>query len=806
MSRLVSRMVAAIQAATAAKTSAYDTVATVKRVEGNTAWVHIPGGVDETPAKMTINAHAGDTVQVRVGNGKAFLIGNATAPPTDDRNAIIAQEMADAAAIAALKARQRAFDAQQAADQNAIDMANAVVVINQDIADIQAQIDGNITSWFYTTDPAMNAPPVTVDPDNPGSTGWDTDAKKADHVGDLYYNTTSGYVWRFVYQNGSYQWVRVQDSDVTRALQLASEAKDTADGKRRVFISQPVPPYDTGDLWCEGNAGDILTCTTAKVEGQLYDAADWSKLNKYTNDDRANAAYNLANTANGTANNALTAANGKNKVFHQSTTPTGSAVGDTWFKTDADYKMYRFNGSVWVEEKFGEAAIADLSITNAKIANGTIQSAKIAGLDVGKLTGGYIDAVHIRASDFNVGDFVNDGTYASGKIASITTHTRSATYSTAIGYVGWDPDANYWDSVTAFSGSVGDMVLIPFAITDRDNASASILGRVVSYSGTSLHTENLALMMDATASKYVTMISGYSGVTVHDAGDASNFANMNSNGFFIYKGGSQNASFETNQAKMGSGKAILKYSEDGSAFGLQDSHRVVLAKATDESGYRNDATLSSREISTWSSGKPMGFANATHRVSGSTKTAQAGLYAWGTSAAPSYVIVQEGNGSGSDPLGGDAVRGIYILAPKLVINGADWTNVKTTADNAASGVSDLWTSVESLGTDVANLEPLKTKEPNASTKFVRVSHPVSIATIAAGGTSGEKSVTFSKSGYYPVGIVGWKSAAGKVMFPRLEITAASNGSVTITYNAYNAAGSASGALSAEVSVLWVKVS
>lgn len=65
----------------------YDTTATVKRVEGGTAWVHIPGGVDETPVRMTVNANVGDNVQVRVSGGRAFIVGNGTAPPTDDGKA-----------------------------------------------------------------------------------------------------------------------------------------------------------------------------------------------------------------------------------------------------------------------------------------------------------------------------------------------------------------------------------------------------------------------------------------------------------------------------------------------------------------------------------------------------------------------------------------------------------------------------------------------------------------------------------------------------------------------------------------------
>ena len=66
------------------KTSAYDTQATVTRIEDGTAWVHIPGGVTETPVKLTISAKAGDVVQVRVSGGRAFMVGNASAPPTDD--------------------------------------------------------------------------------------------------------------------------------------------------------------------------------------------------------------------------------------------------------------------------------------------------------------------------------------------------------------------------------------------------------------------------------------------------------------------------------------------------------------------------------------------------------------------------------------------------------------------------------------------------------------------------------------------------------------------------------------------------
>lgn len=100
------------------KTSAYDTSATVTRVEGNTAWVHIPGGVTETPVKLTIAAKAGDTVQVRVSGGRAFLVGNATSPPTDD-------SVAYGATRTAAHARATADEAKQTADTANETAANA---------------------------------------------------------------------------------------------------------------------------------------------------------------------------------------------------------------------------------------------------------------------------------------------------------------------------------------------------------------------------------------------------------------------------------------------------------------------------------------------------------------------------------------------------------------------------------------------------------------------------------------------------------------------------------------------------------
>lgn len=112
MTKTVSKFYSAVEKVSEKKRKGgYDTRATVTRVEDGIAWVHIPDGVSETPARLTINAKVGDVVQVRIANGQAFLIGNASAPPTDNTEAIIALNHANEAAQAALIAHQRADEA-----------------------------------------------------------------------------------------------------------------------------------------------------------------------------------------------------------------------------------------------------------------------------------------------------------------------------------------------------------------------------------------------------------------------------------------------------------------------------------------------------------------------------------------------------------------------------------------------------------------------------------------------------------------------------------------------------------------------
>lgn len=135
-----------------------------------------------------------------------------------------------------------------------------------DIGNIQNQIDGKIETFRQETDP---------------STAWTTAEDKKKHIGDLWYNTATNETFMY---NGA-GWSPVAGT-------VPDEVWGKIDSKCQIFTAQPKPPYNKGDLWFVGSSGDILTCTTARKDGESYVETDWTKQNKYTDDTTANTIKN----------------------------------------------------------------------------------------------------------------------------------------------------------------------------------------------------------------------------------------------------------------------------------------------------------------------------------------------------------------------------------------------------------------------------------------------------------------------------------------------------------------------------------
>lgn len=388
----VQEFVKAIQAAPQDTNRTYN--ATVSHVDDEgVVWVNIHGSEKETPtASTSTEVKRGDAVTVQWRNNKLYIGGNYSNPSAGVVRVASVEQNAEDARLAAEAAEYNARLAQSLAEQNAITMANTVIEINNDIADLQNQIDGNITTWFYDYQPTTSNAPAST---------WTTVDEKNNHLGDLFYDTSTGYAYRWMSDGAStptFSWSKITDTDVTTALATALAAQDTADHKRRVFITTPTVPYDVGDLWCEGTTGDILTCTHARTEAQSYSASDWSKLNKYTDDTRADEAYTLANTAK-------VSADGKNKIYRQATQPSDGTyvVGDIWFDTSHSNKIYRYSGSAWVAVTLGDDALESLSAS--KLTAGTIDASiiTVSNLDAGNITTGTLAAERIGAGTITIG-------------------------------------------------------------------------------------------------------------------------------------------------------------------------------------------------------------------------------------------------------------------------------------------------------------------------------------------------------------------------------------------------------------------
>ena len=256
------------------------------------------------------------------------------------------------------------------------EQVNNLIKNSQVIADLQNQVDGAIETWFYEGVPTLtNAPAIS----------WTTDKDKDTHLGDLYYDNKTGKAYRFAKDGNTYKWTIITDTDIAKALSDASKAQETADGKMKVFSTQPIPPYQLGDIWVNATyptdgsiyKNEILRCQTAKAKGSSFDIADWTKASKYTDDSALNTFkeeykndmasykeqldekvetwfYNYAPTT-------------QNKPASDWTTDTlkSQHSGDLFYNTSNGY-TYRWTGTAWARIKDNDINTAMTAASKAQ--------------------------------------------------------------------------------------------------------------------------------------------------------------------------------------------------------------------------------------------------------------------------------------------------------------------------------------------------------------------------------------------------------------------------------------------------------
>lgn len=166
-------------------------------------------------------------------------------------------------------------------DNGGVDEETVMNLINnsQVIKDLQKQTDGAIETWFYEGVPTL---------DNLPAIDWTTEDLKKIHIGDLYYDQTTGYAYRFTKYNDDvnpYRWNRIKDNDIVAALEAANHAQATADGKMKVFYGETKPTnYQVGDMWVnatlEGKFNNDIARAVATSE--VFNADDWVLASRYS--------------------------------------------------------------------------------------------------------------------------------------------------------------------------------------------------------------------------------------------------------------------------------------------------------------------------------------------------------------------------------------------------------------------------------------------------------------------------------------------------------------------------------------------
>ena len=350
------------------------------------------------------------------------------------------------------------------------------------LKEIQDQLDGQIEQFFYAYDPTLENAPASE---------WTTTELKENHLGDLFYNTDSGAVFRFVKDGSTYKWQQLSDSEVAQALALANDALALAKEKRRIFTTAPTTPYEVGDLWVQGSSGDIMRCKTARTSGS-YSSSDWEKASKYTDD---TSVYNfIYSTYAPDKNQIMSSIDGKVEAWFQTTDPADawttesakkSHVGDMWY-TSGVLKYYSSTYE-WTKVEDADAISAAEAASQAQAAaDGKMQvfvDTPVVPYEIGDL---WVDGKDLRRcvtaktseQSYNVNDWVvavyydnTQTTIDGGIVTSGTIQVAGDTQSILAGMTG---EGTSSDSVRFWAGASNEnRATAPFRVTQDGKMVAS---------------------------------------------------------------------------------------------------------------------------------------------------------------------------------------------------------------------------------------------------------------------------------------------------------------------------------------------
>lgn len=310
-------------------------------------------------------------------------------------------------------------------------------------------------------------------------------------------NPDAGKSWRWVKEeDGTYKWTPIADSDAVKALQEAARAQDTADAKRRVFVVTPTTPYDVGDIWTQGEGGDIMRCIESRATGN-FESSDWDKASKYTDDTAANEAKERL------------AAMSSDGTLSKEEKP---AVRQQWSQIQKEYAKYQtdatsFGVSITALKGAYDALAAylsNISLTsdtdttivpdtfNQKFADYYAEVSRFSNLVAQKQADEAVDNLQVGARNYIAKQFIREWNSAKEGVTDVVTSGADA--DGAYLYVNWSKliqaglaatNASHVSTVPdCFGGQIKYKPNTPYVFKARIKQGAEITFRIVYEDGT----------------------------------------------------------------------------------------------------------------------------------------------------------------------------------------------------------------------------------------------------------------------------------------------------------------------------------
>lgn len=259
-----------------------------------------------------------DSIAIQIGydgeNGIKFEDGTLTVGVLEAYKAVVSTEI------------------QSLTDSTSQQIGDLTTLLNDNVADLQAQIDKKAETFYG--------------PDIP-STDW-PEASYSTHVGDMWYNTsnTNGYALNCTYRWNGTQWIK-QD--------IPASVFDRIDGKASIYVTKPTTDndgdgyiYKKGDMWfleadyirttelgSTGKTGSIWVAQNSRTPNN-FNWSDWIKKGTEL-DNWVNSEYSS------TISDIRTQVDAKASCYYQSTDPsvnwttdTELHIGDLWFDTNSN--------------------------------------------------------------------------------------------------------------------------------------------------------------------------------------------------------------------------------------------------------------------------------------------------------------------------------------------------------------------------------------------------------------------------------------------------------------------------------------